>query len=374
MPNGFGRLVVLLVLAGPAAGAESRAQQFQVILDAAVASGLPAVSAHVSWNDGSWSGVAGKTSADSGESLSADSRFRLASITKLFTSVVVLQLVDEKVLRLGDVLADHLHGSPVADIPHVDSITIAMLLDHTSGIRSFTDVDGFWREAYGNAGLDRIWQPAELIGYGLQKRPYFEPGTPGEKRYSNSNYILLGLIIEAVTGESLASAYRSRIYQPLGMTHSLLEGFDSGMDSVQHSFLKTSFRNRLLAMKRGWGKSGSGGLYDFSGNYRLYNSWGWAAGGISSSTSDLQRFLAALRNSALLSEESQELLFRNNSATGNAGVVFGGSGGWEGITSSAYEINNEVQIIVLANGTGFAADVDANALRGQLYRVVHPQD
>ncbi|MCZ6459377.1 MAG: serine hydrolase [Gammaproteobacteria bacterium] len=371
---GIGRLVVPVALAGFAASAEPTAPQFQAILDSAVASGLPAVSAHVSWNNGLWSGVAGKTSADSGEPLNSDSRFRLASITKLFTSVVVLQLVDEKVLQLSDVLLDRLPGSPVADIPHADSITIAMLLDHTSGIHSFTDVDGFWREAYSNAGLDRIWQPAELIGYSLQKRPYFEPGFPGRKQYSNSNYILLGMIIEAVTDESLASAYRNRIYERSGMTHTLLEGFDSGMDGVQHSFLKTSFRNRLLAMKRDWNKSGPGGLYDVSGNYRLYNSWAWAAGGISSSASDLHRFLSALRNGALLSEESHEVLFRNNSATGSAGVVFGGSGGWEGITAAAYEINNEVQIVVLVNATGFAADLDANALRAKLYRVLQPQN
>ncbi len=75
-----------------------------------------------------------------------------------------------------------------------------------------------------------------------------------------------------------------------------------------------------------------------------------------------------------MSEESHEVLFRNNSATGSAGVVFGGTGGWEGITAAAYEINNEVQIVVLVNATGFSADLDANALRGKLYRVLQPQN
>ena len=80
--------MVLVALAGTAASAEPTAHQFQAILDSAVASGLPAVSAHVSWNNGSWSGIAGETSADSGEPLNSDSRFRLASITKLFTSQI----------------------------------------------------------------------------------------------------------------------------------------------------------------------------------------------------------------------------------------------------------------------------------------------
>ena len=107
-----------------------------------------AVSAHISWDDGSWMGVAGETSADSGEPLSPDSLFRLASLTKLFTATVILQLVDEELLHLSDILADRLPERPVVDIPHADSITIGMLLDHTSGIRSFTDIDSFWREAY----------------------------------------------------------------------------------------------------------------------------------------------------------------------------------------------------------------------------------
>ena len=352
--------------------AETPAVQFQAILDAAVNKGLMAVSAHISWDNGSWMGVAGETSADSGEPLSPDSLFRLASVTKLFTATVILQLVDENILHLNDTLANRLPESPAADIPHADSITLGMLLDHTSGIRSFTDIDGFWREAYGKGGLDRIWDPDELIRYGLQKKPYFDPGVQGKRQYSNSNYILLGMIIEKVTGEPLAAAYRSRIYEPLGMNHTLLEGFDTGMNTVQHSFVKTGFRSWIRAIGRGWSKAGPNGLYDVSGNYELYNSWAWAAGGISSTSGDLHRFLMGVREGSLLSDESQELLFRNNSAEGNAGAIFGGSGGWEGITTSAYEINNEVRIIVLANSTGFA--VDADTLRGQLFRVLKPQE
>ena len=350
--------------------AENYADQFQAILDAAVKDGHMAVSAQVSWGDNSWSGVSGEASAKSGEPLIADSVFRIASISKLFTATVILQLVDEEVLQLSDFLADLLPESLVLNIPHADAVTIEMLLNHSSGIRSFSDIDEFWDEAYGNEGLDRTWEPTELISYALSDEPYFEPGVSGQKQYSNTNYILLGMIIEEATGESLSMAYRHRIYEPLKLTHTMLEGFDSGLDNVQHSFIRAGIRNRIVAIRWGWSGVGDNGLYDVSGNYQLYNSWAWAAGGIASTSRDLDKFLVAVRDRSLLSESSQSILFGDNSAEGNAGVVFGGSGGWEGITTSAYEINNEIRIILLANTTGLK--LDADILRGQLYRALRP--
>ncbi len=362
--------LILVMLSGLAPAAENKSEQFQSILDDAVGTGLMAVSAHISWGNESWTGVAGESSADSGEQLNSDSLFRIASITKLFTATLVLQLVDENALQLSDILADRLPLDVVADIPHADSITIEMLLDHSSGIRSFSDIDSFWKEAYRNGGLERIWEPEELISYALQDKPYFIPGIEGRTQYSNSNYILLGMIVEEVTGESLSVVYRRRIYEPLGMNHTLLEGFNAGLSDIQHSFMKTGFRNRIVAISRGWNPPSNEGLYDVSGNYQLYNSWTWAAGGIASTSGDLDRFLKGVRDGSLLSGESQDVLFRINSAEGDTVVVFGGSGGWEGITSSAYEINDEIRIILLANTTGF--DIDADSLRGQLYRVLRP--
>lgn len=177
------------------------------------------------------------------------------------------------------------------------------------------------------------------------------------------------MIIEDVTGESLSSNYRQRIYEPLGLEHTLLEGFDGGLSEIQHSFMKTGFRNRIVAISRGWNRAVNG-FYDVNGNYQFYNAWAWAAGGISSSSDNLERFLVGVRDGSLLSEAGQELLFRQNSAEGNTGVVFGGNGGWEGITSSASEIDHDVRIVVLVNTTGF--DADATTLRGQLYRVLKP--
>lgn len=83
---------------------DNHAVQFQAILDAAVNDGMKAVSAQISWGEGSWAGVERKTSSDSGKPLSSESPLRLASITKLFTATLILQLADEKVLQLDDTL------------------------------------------------------------------------------------------------------------------------------------------------------------------------------------------------------------------------------------------------------------------------------
>lgn len=361
------RWLSLLWLTAGLALADSPDENFQAVLDGAVRLGIPAVSASVVWDDHTWAGAAGVVSAAAGGSLNANSRYRLASITKLFTATVILQLVDERQLSLDDTLAKKLPNPPPGELAYADTITISMLLDHTSGVRSFTDISGFWREAYGNRGLDRIWRPAELIDFALLEKPYFEPRDPGQRHYSNSNYVLLGMIIERTTGQTLAENYRSRIFRPLGLTHTILEGFEPGMHLVQHSFHKAGFAERLVAKRRGWVKAPQKGVYDLGASYQQYNSWGWAAGGLSSNTADLNLFLDALRGEKLLSRSSREVLLRNNSATVDAGVVFGGSGGWDGISTSAYDLNGEAKFIVLLNGTGFG--VSADDLLGQLFQV-----
>lgn len=367
----MGTLKVFLCLIAGLAVADPIDEKFQAVIDSAVGEGIPAISASVVWADHTWEASAGSASSTSGGPLNPDSRFRLASITKLFTATVILQLVDEHKLSLDDTLAEILPGEKAAEIPHADVVTVAALLDHTSGIRSFTDIDPFWDEAYGNRGLDRIWKPEELVGYALKKNPYFEPGTPGKRHYSNTNYVLLGMIIERITDKPLVENYRSRIFLPLALTDTILEGFEPGMDEVLHSFHRAGFGERLLAKRRGWVKTQQKGVFDLGASYQQYNSWAWAAGGLSSNTADLNRFLEALRrdslSATLLSPSSRNLIFQNNSAAVDSGVVFGGSGGWDGISTSAYDVNSEVRVIVLMNGTGFG--VSANDLMSQLFEV-----
>lgn len=142
-----------------------------------------------------------------------DTKFRLASVTKQFTAAVILQLVDEGRIKLEGKLTDYL---PDYRKDTGDRVTIHQLLNHTSGIPSYTDQPTFFandsRDPYNVADFVKKFASGDL---------QFEPGT--KFAYNNSGYFLLGAIIEKVTGKSYADAVRERIFAPLGMNNS---GYD----------------------------------------------------------------------------------------------------------------------------------------------------
>jgi CubicO group peptidase (beta-lactamase class C family) len=142
-----------------------------------------------------------------------DVRFRLGSITKQFTSMVIMQLVGEGKIKLDDHITTYLTDYRKDT---GDRVTIAHLLNHTSGIPSYTGMPGFFandsRDAYTPAAFIPKWASGDLE---------FEPGT--KWTYNNSGYFLLGAIIEKVTGKTYAQALQERIFDPLGMKAS---GYD----------------------------------------------------------------------------------------------------------------------------------------------------
>jgi D-alanyl-D-alanine carboxypeptidase len=148
-----------------------------------------------------------------GEAVDADTRLRIGSVSKVFTSVLVHQLAAEGALSLDAPLATWF-----PDLPNADRITIEQLLDHHSGLFNFTDGDDYpeWMEA-----------PAtrEKLLAAMSVDPEFEPGE--RAGYSNSNYVLLGWIVEEVTGTSYADALVERIAKPAGLTRTMLgDGID----------------------------------------------------------------------------------------------------------------------------------------------------
>lgn len=145
--------------------------------------------------------------------VAADAQFRIASITKLFVATVVLQLVEESRLALDDEVIGYL-----PDFGHDRRITVRQLLNHTSGIPDYGRTKEF------NEGLiadrDRRWTTDEVLALVNGVRPDFEPGA--DYLYSNTGYILLGQVIEAVTGSTWAAEVRHRILEPLRLTHTFV--------------------------------------------------------------------------------------------------------------------------------------------------------
>ncbi|WP_327354028.1 serine hydrolase domain-containing protein [Streptomyces sp. NBC_01304] len=138
-------------------------------------------------------------------------RFRAGSITKTFTAVVLLQLAAEKKLSLDDTVEQHLPGLVRGHGNNGRRITLRQLLNHTSGLPNYTaDPDN------PATPLDRTLTPASLVRFALTHPPDFAPGS--KFAYSNTNYILLGMITEKVTGHGYAEEATRRILKPLKLT------------------------------------------------------------------------------------------------------------------------------------------------------------
>jgi D-alanyl-D-alanine carboxypeptidase len=154
----------------------------------------------------SFSGTAGVVNIEQETPMQAADRFRINSIAKMFTATVVLQLVDEGLLTMKDTVTHRLSDPVVLKIPNVHQITLRQLLNHSSGIYDFADdrESQFWVDAFlgPNADWAKVWTMDEMLAYadGANHDPYFEPGT--SVYYSNSDYLLLGLIVEEATANS----------------------------------------------------------------------------------------------------------------------------------------------------------------------------
>jgi D-alanyl-D-alanine carboxypeptidase len=351
---------------------QSNNDKYQEVLDNAHKEGLPAIVALIKDAEGNeWRGKSGFTSIENATPLKINQSFRIASISKIVTSIVILQLVDENKLSLSDTISKYLDTETHNKIPNIDSITILHLLSHSSGIYSFTENNNFWKACYFNDGMSRTWQPNELINYIENKKPDSEPLEPYSKKfYSNTNYILLGKIIEKITNNSLSNEFQKRIFSPLKMNDTFLEGYDKGGRKPIDSYIIPNSSFAKSALKKGLLKKINGSEYtNLSDAYKLFNSWAWAAGGISSSINDLSLFLSALKSQQLLSNKTQEVFLRLNSSHDKGISFFGGTGGSDGIQATMMHLMpNNVDIIILINSSGHK-EVNLSTIFVELYKV-----
>jgi D-alanyl-D-alanine carboxypeptidase len=175
-----------------------------------------------------FAGAAGERVRD-GDPMTSTDAFEVASVTKTFTAALILGMVDDGLIGLEDPLTSLLPDDTptgLADAGGVDrtgEVTLRQLLNHTSGIPDYWSDPPFVRNGNNQfildflADDDRHWTFDELIPYAVDLRP---PGPPGEQwHYSDTNYVLLGMIAEAHLGEPYASALRRRVLDPLGLDH-----------------------------------------------------------------------------------------------------------------------------------------------------------
>lgn len=221
--------------------------------------------------------------------------FRIGSNTKTMVVTMLLQLVDEKKLNLNDRLSKFF---PL--LPDADKVTISMLCNMRSGIPSYTLNASF--EEQMNKNPLRVWQPEELVELSF-KAPYtFEPGTAFE--YSNTNTVLIGLLIEKLTQKSLKENLENRIFKRLNMQHTFLaEGPLLPNDGVHGYDIDKSTKTYTV---------------DVSEHYDL--SWAWAAGGGISTATELKNYVRNLVHGNLSSAETHNLRF---SSIANGNFIYG---------------------------------------------------
>lgn len=190
------------------------AAELQRIMDGIVAGGyIPGATLAVTIpGQQPWLGASGFADPAAEQPIEPATRMRIASISKVFTAVVVLQLVEEGALQLDAPIATWLPDL----LPTGNIITVRQLLNHTSGLYDYLEDRTFRNQAYQHP--ERAWAPAELVAYAARFPASFAPGTPGQFDYSSTNYVILGMLVEQVTGHSLAQEMRQRIFDPLELT------------------------------------------------------------------------------------------------------------------------------------------------------------
>ncbi|MET7329062.1 serine hydrolase domain-containing protein [Nonomuraea sp. NPDC005650] len=215
----------------------------------------------------------------------ADSRYRIGSQTKRLTATVVLQLVEEGRLGLEDKLSDLLPEVASQDaVERADEITVRQLIRHMSGIPNW-----FTPDLVDIYDFTTYYSPMELV---KKSRTQPRTGEPGEKYfYSNTNYMLLGMIIEKLTGRSLGAEFARRLFVPLGMSRTYLPVRPPEGIKGPHG--------------HGYSTDAEGKVRDM---HRLNASYGYAAGGVISTAHDLSAFDRAFYQGKLLPPALQKLI------------------------------------------------------------------
>ena len=230
----------------------------------------------------------------------ADTYFRVASNTKTMTAAVVVLLAQEGKLRFDDMVSRYVQG-----VPNGDDITISELLKMRSGLPSYTEAPELTESL--DHDPTRVWTPQEVLAIAFKRPPLFAPGT--EFNYCNTNYVLLGLIVEQVEGQPLGRVFQDRLFGPLGMKNTLLPASTANTipapyshgylyGSSSYAMSDTSYPADLQATAR------TGTLKPNDDTWQN-PSYATAAGGVISTADDLATWMRALVGGKVLGADYQ---------------------------------------------------------------------
>ena len=282
--------------------------ELQHLLDEAVADGfVPGAVLSVSVSGyASWTGASGLADREQGRAMEPNTLVRIASVSKMFTAVVVLQLIEEGTIKLDAPIATWLPDV----VPNADTITVRQLLQQTSGLYDYLEDRAFVGQTQREPS--REWMPEELVAYATQ----FPPNRAGRWDYSSTNYVILGMLVEQVTGQPLAQQMRQRIFEPLGMRQTFFLPQEPIQGALAHGYTKgTDITSASM-------------------------SFAFATANIATTAEELQRFGRALFREDLLRLETRDLMFQFVSGRGQYDMPKLEYG--LGVMSNQLPINDEV--------------------------------
>lgn len=287
---------------------------------------------------GVWTHAAGIGNLETGAPVTLDDHVRIASNTKTIVATVVLQLVDEGVIALDDPLEQYVPG-----VPNGERITLRQVLGMQAGIADFIAVPELAAEYAVNPMID--FRPEQVLAIIRASTPAYEPGA--QVAYSNSNYILLGFLIEAVTGQSPATEIQRRIFDPLGMTSSSFPLTAWMPEPVMHGYMAENLGDPLIDVTRS------------------NPNFAWTTGAIISTLADLRTWVVALAEGTLLTPETQQARLETRSLReGPIAIAYGlglltmngligHNGGIPGYSSwMLHDLETGATIVVVVNRAG----------------------
>lgn len=307
---------------------------------------------------GRYLNAAGVSSVEDGTSMEPTDILEIGSNTKSMTIVLLMQLVEEGELSLDDTL-DQWLPEQAALFDNSDQMTLRMLAQHTAGLYDYGD-SIIAAGVSDPVALEAGYSPEELVQAAADFPPYFEPGAPSQWHYSNTGYVLLGMIIEKVTGQAMPELYQARIFDPLGMDNAVM------IESVPQP-----------------GEITTSGYWFENGNIINTTNWngsqGWVAGANAMTAVDLAAYGHALSTGEIFKnpETLDEMLTFYEPAKFSVGgpyglglidvigdgTVWGHGGQTLGFQSLWYTDPTEgIVVVALTNSASYSADAFLNVL------------
>ncbi|MGD2183632.1 serine hydrolase domain-containing protein [Lusitaniella coriacea] len=334
------------------------ASQLQDVLDMGVEEGeMPGATMAISTPQGNWIGASGLSNREKKTPMQPNDRFAIASISKTFVAVVVLQLVEEGELDLEESIDTYLPEEVSEEIPYSDRVTVRQLLNHTSGVAEYSEM---FDEDIQEGNLPESWTAKDAIAYIYDEEPERKPGK--KHSYCNSNYILLQLIVEEITERTLAAEIRDRILEPAGLKNT----FMAVQEPIPGGFVT--------------GYADFDGDGEWDSNSVPVGGGGLGDGGLISTVADLIQFARSLLiEKTLLSPEMMEemLTFIDDREGGEYGLgvqryetdfgeELGHTGGDFGFQSQLFYLPaEEIIIAVLVNDDNEEGEIDIEELKNE---------